>query len=397
MHQFARTLLQELKTRRGTCGMIKTLDRPSDDRSIHPYHIPDNFFAATAMSHLKDLAATWDDVQIAAEAATLQRTILDGIEQYGDTVHSKFGRVYCYEASCKGDCELRDDANLPSLVSLPYMDDGRMLYDPDTYTRTRHMVLSKEGNPLFFSGKYASGIGSEPVRTGRMVWVMGLMSAALTTASPAEVASQLRTIVATSSGRYGLAESFHPDEPHKFTRVWFDWPNSLFTELVLRCCSNIVAGPKGVSPENAVPDSVLKVRPDLRPSTNGFDVVNGTFDATSWQLCAMKDGVCTLPPGAKVSHSNQTHVCLRYGNGWGGGLLRTPLKRVSAGTNGRWSTWQIKQVEFPQLGVKCTKALGNPAPSLPKSCWLSLNPNDCSTAQFASQSLISRVSKAHAH
>jgi meiotically up-regulated gene 157 (Mug157) protein len=33
-----------------------------------------------------------------------------------------------------------------------------------------------------------------------------------------------------------MHEGFHPDDPTRYTRAWFAWANSLFSEFVLHWC-----------------------------------------------------------------------------------------------------------------------------------------------------------------
>jgi meiotically up-regulated gene 157 (Mug157) protein len=49
-----------------------------------------------------------------------------------------------------------DDANVPSLLSLPYL--GAVANTDPVYINTRKMILS-EHNPFYFKGSAASGIG----------------------------------------------------------------------------------------------------------------------------------------------------------------------------------------------------------------------------------------------
>lgn len=54
-----------------------------------------------------------------------------------------------------------DDANIPSLLSLPYL--GFVAQDDDVYQRTRKMALSSKTNKWHFSGKDFNGIGGPHV------------------------------------------------------------------------------------------------------------------------------------------------------------------------------------------------------------------------------------------
>jgi meiotically up-regulated gene 157 (Mug157) protein len=53
-----------------------------------------------------------------------------------------------------------DDANIPSLLSLPYL--GYLSSDDTIYQNTRDFLLS-EANPFFFKGTAGEGIGGPHV------------------------------------------------------------------------------------------------------------------------------------------------------------------------------------------------------------------------------------------
>jgi hypothetical protein len=125
---------------------------------------------------------------------------------------------------------MMDDANVPSLLSLPYL--GIVGRDDETYQRTRRFVLS-EDNPYFFRGTAAEGVGGPHVGL-RMIWPMGIIVRALTSDDRAEVASCLRMLTGTHAGTGFMHEAFDQDDPAKFTRKWFAWANTLFGELIVR-------------------------------------------------------------------------------------------------------------------------------------------------------------------
>jgi meiotically up-regulated gene 157 (Mug157) protein len=121
-----------------------------------------------------------------------------------------------------------DDANVPSLLSLPYL--GAMDSQDPVYQNTRRMLLSSH-NPFYFAGKAAHGIGSP--HTGiDLIWPMSITMRALTSQSDDEIRECLQLLRATHGGTGFMHESFHKDDPTKFTRKWFAWANTLFGELV---------------------------------------------------------------------------------------------------------------------------------------------------------------------
>jgi hypothetical protein len=76
-----------------------------------------------------------------------------------------------------------DDANVPSLLALPYL--GGLKPDDEVYKNTRRFVLSKD-NPWFFEGKAASGVGGPHVGP-EMIWPMSIIMRALTSNDDQEI------------------------------------------------------------------------------------------------------------------------------------------------------------------------------------------------------------------
>jgi meiotically up-regulated gene 157 (Mug157) protein len=187
-------------------------------------------FAVVTLGSLAALAreALHDDAL--SQAATALRTDIErGIQTYGTVAHPRFGRIYAYETDGFGNSGLMDDANVPSLLSIPYLG-YRARTDP-VYLNTRRFVLSAE-NPYYFEGRVARGIGSPHTPAG-YIWPMALAMQGLTASDPDEQRAVLRTLVASAAGTQLMHESFHPDDPRQFTRPWFAWANSLFAQLVL--------------------------------------------------------------------------------------------------------------------------------------------------------------------
>ena len=212
-------------------GMIWTGFRPSDDPARYQYNVPVNMFAVAV---LQRLAAIEDDVyhngHDAAVAWTLATEVQTGIEQYGKLSLPGFGKMYAYEVDGYGHSNLMDDANIPSLLSIPYF--GYLPQNDPAYAATRRFVLSTR-NPYYFVGKFASGIGS-PHTPHNYIWPLSLVVQALTSSDPAEIKRVMGYIAASDVGDHRLHESFNPDWPEAFTRDDFAWPNALYGELVLR-------------------------------------------------------------------------------------------------------------------------------------------------------------------
>ncbi|EFS03967.1 conserved hypothetical protein, partial [Listeria seeligeri FSL S4-171] len=141
----------------------------------------------------------------------------------------KFGEIYAFEVDGFGNQLLMDDANVPSLLSLPII--GYSDKEEKIYQNTRNFILSKD-NPYYFEGEMAKGIGSPHTPKG-YIWPIGLAIQGLTTNDQVEKNTILEMLLRTDAGTGLMHESFHPDNPEDFTREWFSWANMMFCELVL--------------------------------------------------------------------------------------------------------------------------------------------------------------------
>jgi len=100
------------------------------------------------------------------------------------------------------------------------------------YQNTRRFVWSLD-NPYFFKGTAAEGIGGPHIGYD-MVWPMSIMMKAFTSRDDAEIKWCIETLLKTDAGKGFIHESFHKDDPAKYTRDWFAWQNTLFGELIIK-------------------------------------------------------------------------------------------------------------------------------------------------------------------
>jgi len=215
----------------GYTGMVWSGFRPSDDACTYGYLVPANMFAAVSLDQLAEMAEqVYRDDALAERARQLRQQVLAGIERFAVVEHPTHGRVWAYETDGLGHHLLADDANIPSLLSAPYL--GFCAADDPTYLATRALVLS-EDNPYFYRGSAAAGVGSPHTPTG-WIWPMSLSMQAMTAGSVDEQDALVDTLLATTGGTELMHESFDCDDANRFTRPWFGWANSLFAELVLR-------------------------------------------------------------------------------------------------------------------------------------------------------------------
>lgn len=213
------------------CGMIRSAFRPSDDSTIFGFLIPSNMFAVVELRHLAEMLGKIKQLPATAhECVILADEVERAIMAHAVSTHEQFGKMFAYEVDGFGNRLFIDDANVPNLLSIPYLG-----FRPATeviYQNTRRFVLS-DANPYFARGKAAEGIGS-PHTGRRSIWPIGLTMRALTSTNDAEVKACVDMLKRTHAGTGFMHESFNPDDPAKFTRKWFAWANTLFGELIAK-------------------------------------------------------------------------------------------------------------------------------------------------------------------
>ncbi len=215
-------------------GLIHSMFRPSDDATVFPFLIPSNLFAAESLLQLLQMAKNDLPSETIATTVQMLRTILKGVSQYGVVTHSLFGKIYAYEVNGFGSYNLMDDANVPSLLSLPYLISPGLGSNLENgiYRNTRKFVLSGE-NPFFFKGKAGEGIGGPHVGMD-YIWPMSIIMRGLTSEDAMEIKSCLEMLQNSHGGTGFMHESFYKDDASKFTRKWFAWANTLFGEFILK-------------------------------------------------------------------------------------------------------------------------------------------------------------------
>lgn len=212
-------------------GLIFSMFRPSDDSCIYPLFIPANLFAVVSLRQLARIASeVVHDSALANEAEALASEVERALEQYGKTQHAKLGTIWAYEVDGYGNALMMDDANVPSLLSLPYL--GCCGRNDPLYRRTRAFVLDPS-NPYYFSGRMGDGIGG-PHEGKNMIWPMSIMMRAFTSTDDGEIRRCLRWLRDSTAGTGFMHESFEKDDASKFTRPWFAWANTLFGELTVK-------------------------------------------------------------------------------------------------------------------------------------------------------------------
>lgn len=210
-------------------GLIFSMFRPSDDATIYPLFIPANFFAVVSLKQMAEIFTTvYKDAAFAKECTALATEVETAIKQYGIVTHPQFGKVYAYEVNGYGSFNIMDDANVPSLLSLPYL--GAVAANDPVYINTRKLLLS-EYNPFFFKGKAGEGIGGPHVGVD-MIWPLSIVMRGLTSTSDKEIKACVDMLQQAHGDTGFMHEAFHKDDAKKFTRSWFAWANTIFGEFL---------------------------------------------------------------------------------------------------------------------------------------------------------------------
>jgi meiotically up-regulated gene 157 (Mug157) protein len=211
-------------------GLIHSGFRPSDDACVFPFLIPSNLFAVSALTMLATvLKEARGDTAAAAECLALASSVRQALDRHGKMSDGEGGEVWAFEVNGFGDAIFMDDANVPSLSALPLL--GAADRNDPLFRRTAKLAWSPR-NPYFFEGTAAKGIGGPHIGMD-MIWPMSIITHAFNSDDDAEIRQCLQWLKTTHGGTGFMHESFHKDDPTKFTRTWFAWVNGLFGDLIL--------------------------------------------------------------------------------------------------------------------------------------------------------------------
>ena len=154
--------------------------------------------ACTELKHLQEMLAN-EHVQTAASSLGVDITSLSStlavvtndlcgalenvIKSAQDSPSGVHGGVLPYEIDGYDSSYYMDDANVPSLLSLPVL--GYMASSNAVYQSTREYVLSSR-NPFYFKGTEGFGVGGPHEGYG-MAWPMAIVTQAMTSDNDEEV------------------------------------------------------------------------------------------------------------------------------------------------------------------------------------------------------------------
>lgn len=210
-------------------GLIWTGYRPSDDKCEYHYHIPDNMFLVSVVHKLSEIFKKIRQTEYADYCKKLEGELVPLIEKHGTAYVDGLGKIYVSETNCLGNYLADDDANIPSLLAIPYLE--YPYTDKQTYKNTREYILSKR-NKYFYKGKILEGIGSPHTPQNR-VWPLSVAMQGITSNDKAEVKKCFEMLIKSTNGEHLMHEGVDADDVSKYSRPWFAWANSMFAYFVL--------------------------------------------------------------------------------------------------------------------------------------------------------------------
>ncbi|MEG0453738.1 MAG: glycoside hydrolase family 125 protein, partial [Coprobacillus sp.] len=170
---------------------------------------------SVALKYIEEISEViYKDDSLKERAKSLRIQIEEGIDKFGIVHNEEFGDIYAYEVDGLGNFNFMDDANVPSLLSIPYLEFRGI--DDEIYQNTRKFILSKN-NPFYYEGKAASGIGS-PHTPPEYIWHIALSMNGLTTNNADIIKDLINTLINSDGGTGFMHEGFHCDDSTKFTR-----------------------------------------------------------------------------------------------------------------------------------------------------------------------------------
>ncbi len=211
-------------------GLVWSGYRPSDDSCKYHYHIPDNMFLVSVLYKLASVFKEIGQIEYAEYCEKMVFELKPLIEEYGIADISGVGKIYVSETDCLGNWHADDDANIPSLLSIPYLE--YPFIDDEIYSNTRKYVLSNK-NKYYYEGKALKGIGSPHTPKNR-VWPLSLAMQGITSSDEREIVECFNALIQSTNGEGLMHEGVDVDDVSKYSRPWFAWANSLFAYFVLK-------------------------------------------------------------------------------------------------------------------------------------------------------------------
>jgi uncharacterized protein len=214
----------------GVTGMIWSAYRPDGAPCELNYHIPSQMSAVMTLNYLVQIFRDiYLDQDASEDVLLLQENIDKGIQKYGIVEHPDFGNIYAYETDGLGNYVFLDQADFPSLLSIPYL--GYVPVEDLIYQNTRRFIFSKK-NPNFIQGRFVSGLG-ETNEGKSHISPISIIMRGFTTEDPLEIEQVLDDLKQSHTGTYQIRDKIDPDNHSKNVSDKSDIAGALFLELIL--------------------------------------------------------------------------------------------------------------------------------------------------------------------
>lgn len=179
-------------------GLVRSPFRPSDDAAIYDFGIAANMMLSRYLESTSDVMAQLPNAPdgLAQEMADMAKEIREAISEWAIVVSPTGETIYAYEVDGYGGRNLMDDANIPSLLSAPFL--GYLDMNNSIYQRTRKFAISRM-NPWWSQGNVISAIGSPHVAPDRP-WPMSNIMRAMTTNDYWEIYLAIKEVLSSTDG-----------------------------------------------------------------------------------------------------------------------------------------------------------------------------------------------------